>query len=104
MASRYRVITTPDQRAWVILDRELGGFCALPDDPTAERPNLLPLEWRSRHGADAWLHRCYMAWESWERNGTPGAPKEWRPLSDTPSPWATEPDRERTELPGFLWS
>jgi len=97
MPSRYRVTTTPDQRSWVILDRELGGYCALPDD--ADPSSLLPLEWRSRHGAEAWLHRCYMAWE---RGGVP-APTNWRPLSDKPSPWAVEPERNREPLPRFLW-
>lgn len=84
--ARYVVTQLPDRTRWVILDRKLFGFCTLPDsgNGTDTAPNLLPLEWSCRAGAEAWLHRCYIAWES----GRVRAPRAWRPLPDTPSPWS----------------
>jgi hypothetical protein len=85
MTQRYVVRQTPDRRAWAILDRHLDAFCALPDS-TEPRPNLLPLEWGSRAGAEAWLHGCFIAWERWEGVKAP-APKGWKPFKPEPSPW-----------------
>lgn len=85
MSDRYRVTTLPgDHRKYAILDRDMWGFCTLPDDPNAEHPNLLPLEWNSRPAAEAWLHQCYRAWQ----NNTVPAPARWRPLPPAESPWA----------------
>lgn len=66
---RYRIIKTPDDRAWVIVDLYWSGWCTLPDpgDPTT----LMPLEWRSKAAAEAWLHRCYKAWGERPRLGRP---------------------------------
>lgn len=78
--ARYSVVNLPGSTTrYVILDRAADAFCALPDDPAEPHPNLLPLEWRSPHGAEAWLQKCYQRWES----GTTPAPDEWR----TWSPW-----------------
>ncbi|MFD4337201.1 hypothetical protein ACFWPP_08355 [Streptomyces anulatus] len=82
--TRYVVIGTPGQTGYVILDKELFGYCSLPDDPNTEHPNLLPLEWKTRGGATAWLNQCYRMWES----GKVEAPDNWKPLSPQISPWA----------------
>lgn len=72
---RYIVTMTYDRLAWGILDRYMWDFCALPDDPKDPHPNMLPLEWRSRHSAEAWLQRCYKMWGA----GLVPAPVDWRP-------------------------
>lgn len=81
--ARYLVTKTPDQRFWAILDRHLMGFCTLPDDTDPECPNLLPLEWRSKEGGEAWLQQCYRLWES----GKVPAPEDWRPFPKEESPF-----------------
>lgn len=81
---RYKVTRTPDHSMWVILDRKLWGFCTLPDDTSEKCPNLLPLEWKHREGADAWLERCYRAWQT----GQVPAPEGWQPPPYEPSPWS----------------
>jgi hypothetical protein len=80
--SRYHVTMTPDRRSWAILDRTLFGYCTLPDD--GDPASLLPLEWKNRAAAEAWLNRCRMAWQA----GTVPAPEGWRPLPPELSPWA----------------
>lgn len=82
MSNRYAVTTTPDRTRYVILDRDLDGYCTLPDD--GDPSTLLPLEWRSRPAAEAWLHQCFRAWQA----GVVPAPERWRPLPHQPSPWA----------------
>lgn len=47
-----------DRPTFVILDKELSGYCTLPDG----YGNLLPLEWTNRAAAEAWLNRCQRAW------------------------------------------
>jgi hypothetical protein len=84
--SRYVITQLPDSsRKWAVLDRDLYGYCTLPDDPAAERPNLLPLEWNSRAAAEAWLFRCFQVWAA----GLVPAPEGWRPWPPgEQSPWA----------------
>jgi hypothetical protein len=82
--SRYRVAETPDQRRWGILDLDLFAYCTLPDDPAADCPNLLPVEFRSKEAADDWMQRCYRQWEA----GTVPVPEGWRPLPPEASPWS----------------
>ncbi|OKJ78315.1 hypothetical protein AMK30_04770 [Streptomyces sp. CB02460] len=73
---RFIIVTLPGERStYVILDQVVGGFCTLPDDPTAPHPSLLPLEWRSRHSAEAWLRSCYTRWGL----GMVPPPPAWRP-------------------------
>lgn len=81
--NRYVVISKPDQTGYVILDRELWGYCTLSDNSHPTGPNLLPLEWRSRGAAEAWLHMCYRLWG----NGEVLAPEGWRPFRKEESPW-----------------
>ncbi|MGK4909975.1 hypothetical protein [Streptomyces albus] len=78
LRGRYKPVETPDRQRWVILDRAMDGYCTLPDahDPTT----LLPLEWRTRQAAEAWLQRCYRAWQ----HGTVPAPAGWRPHPPEP--------------------
>ncbi|MCX4577955.1 hypothetical protein OHB41_33180 [Streptomyces sp. NBC_01571] len=76
MPSRYCATMTPDRRNWVILDLEMWGYCTLKD----EHDNLLPLEWRSKAAADAWLRACFQQWQRWEMNGEGQAPTGWRPF------------------------
>lgn len=85
--SRYVVTMTPDMRGFGILDRELYGYCTLVD----ENKNLLPLEWTTKAGAEAWLNMCFRRWKSWENGSTEGkgraVPKGWRPRRPEPSPF-----------------
>jgi hypothetical protein len=76
---RYVITTTPDQRMWGILDRYLYGYCTLPDG----EGNFLPLEWKMREGAEAWLYKCRVAWGT----GFVPAPEGWNSLRPEPSPW-----------------
>lgn len=96
MPSRYSVIAAPYKATWqptyVILDLEHWAYCALPDD--GDPSTLLPLEWKHRAAAEAWLNQCYRAWD----RGTVPAPKNWRPLRDTPSPWETPANPDRVDL------
>lgn len=76
--SRYKVTTNPiDASKWVILDKFMWGYCALPDDDSAH-PNLLPLEWDSPVAANDWLMRCFRSWAK----GKVPAPDGWRPDKD----------------------
>ncbi|CAA07151.1 gp27 [Lomovskayavirus C31] len=50
----------PVVRPWVIFDGAMKGYCALPDD--GDPSTLMPLEWVTQHGAQAWLMRCYRTW------------------------------------------
>lgn len=64
------------------------GFCTLPDDN--DPSTLLPLEWKSRAAAEAWLNQCYRIWYSWEQKrsrSVPAIPENWRKPKPTPSPW-----------------
>ncbi|QDH92147.1 hypothetical protein PP629_gp42 [Streptomyces phage Dubu] len=90
MTARYKVTQLPDQSRWVILDRDWWAYCALPDNPSNPRPNLLPLEWRSRAGAEAWLQKCFQVWNGQEKRGEP-TPAGWHPYADPAamSPWTT---------------
>lgn len=81
--NRYTVTQPPHQKTWVIFDRELYGYCSLPDDINNPRPNLLPLEWASQHSAEAWLQKCYRAWQTYQ---VP-PPKNWKPAPPECSPW-----------------
>lgn len=87
MASRYVPTMTPDQTRWVILDLEMWGYCTLPDDD--DPSSLLPLEWRSRAGAEAWLRQCYRTWSNWDQQGE-STPIGWRPFRREPNPFAVE--------------
>ena len=82
MIQRYLVTMEATRRHWVILDRHMYGYCTLPDDDS-EYPNLLPLEWSSRAGAEHWLDRCYTAW----RNELVPVPDNWQPYRLDASPW-----------------
>lgn len=80
---RYVVTQLPDKSAWVILDRFLYGYCALPDG----KGNLLPLEWKIRAAADAWLYKCRLVWGS----GRAPAPEGWSGQAEAAqSPWAAD--------------
>lgn len=81
--NRYVVISKPDQSGYVILDKELFGYCTLPDNSNPEHPNLLPLEWGMREGAEAWLNQCYRKWQA-ERVPVP---EDWKPFHKEDSPW-----------------
>lgn len=83
MGDRYKVTTTPDGRRVGILDREMYGWCTLPDG----HGNLIPLEWQTMGAATAWLNQCYRTWKAWETTGEGKAPKNWRPLPPATSPW-----------------
>ena len=76
---RYTVTKAPTGRKrWVITDAALGGaYCTLPDDPTADRPNLLPLEWRTRQGALAFLQQARRVWASGAVQAPEGALPGW---------------------------
>jgi hypothetical protein len=77
---RYSVAPLPGRaNTYVIYDDVIKAYCSLPDDPHDPHPNLLPLEWPNRLAAEAWLYRCYSAWQS----GAVPAPEDWRP---TPQP------------------
>jgi len=78
---RYVVTQLPDRSAWVILDRIMYGYCTLPDG----EGNLLPLEWKHREGAEAWLYRCRVAWG----RGAVPAPEGWQAFKPEPSPFDT---------------
>lgn len=81
---RYKVTQLPDWSAWAILDLDAGAYCTLPD-AEGPHPNLLPVEFRTRAAAEAWLHRCYVAWQA----ELVPPPVNWRPLPPgPPSPWA----------------
>lgn len=82
--NRYVVISKADQTGYVILDKQLFGYCTLPDDSDSDSPNLLPLEWGMREGAEAWLNQCYRAWQA-ERVPPP---EGWMPFRLEESPWA----------------
>lgn len=77
--SRYKVTQLPDQSRWVILDKELYGYCTLPDG----NGNLLPLEWKGEPAAEAWLQSCFRIWS----NGIVPAPAGWQPHTAQVSPW-----------------
>lgn len=85
--NRYEVTEPPERNGrWVILDRHMWGYCSLPAAQPGDgrTPDLLPLEWRSREAAEAWLNRCYLAWQ----RGVVPAPRQWRPLPPgVQSPW-----------------
>jgi hypothetical protein len=81
--TRYLVISKPDQSGYVILDKDLFGYCTLPDDSDPDCPSLLPLEWKHRGGAQAWLNQCYRMWAA----GKASAPEGWKPLQPEISPW-----------------
>ncbi|MCY0937782.1 hypothetical protein [Streptomyces sp. H34-S4] len=74
---------TPDRLRWVIYDSYMDGYCTLPDDVDAEYPNLLPLEWRTRAAAEAWLRRCYAKWGT----GLVTPPWGWKPVPPVLSPY-----------------
>lgn len=76
---RYVVTQSPDMRRWAILDREWYAYCTLPDG----FGNLLPLEWKLKPAAEAWLQQCYQAWS----NGLVPAPANWQPHGPDVSPW-----------------
>jgi hypothetical protein len=67
--SRYRITQLPDRTIWVILDQEMWAYCMLPDG----EGGLIPLEWKIRPAAEAWLQRCYKLWST----GAVPAPKGW---------------------------
>jgi len=48
------------EKPFVIYDRLWHNFCTLPGGADGQTP--LPLEWRTRFGAEAWLSQCRMAW------------------------------------------
>ncbi|MEV4928059.1 hypothetical protein [Streptomyces roseoverticillatus] len=89
--TRYSITKSPDGVRWVILDTALWGYCAMPDG--TDGANLLPLEWKTRPAAEAWLNLCYRLWAAWEdrpkvggqRLGPP--PRNWRPRPESSAPW-----------------
>lgn len=88
MTDRYKVIGLPGpQDKYVILDTQIFGYCTLPD--TYDPSTLLPLEWKSRASANAWLQRCYRVWRRWDNAGRP-VPDNWEPYASIPreSPFA----------------
>jgi hypothetical protein len=78
---RYTPFLTPDRQRWVIFDWWLYGYCTLPDG----NGNLLPLEWKTSAGAEAWLFRCRQLWGA----GSVPAPDGWerKPEPIETSPW-----------------
>lgn len=86
MPNRYSVATLAEgeRRMYGIYDNHMEAFCTLPDS-TAERPNLLPLEWDNPVSAQSWLERCYTAWA---RHRVP-APRDWAPYVAARQPWDT---------------
>jgi hypothetical protein len=78
------VMQDGEKPLWGIYDHHIGAFCTMPDSDS-EHPNLLPLEWHSRDGAAAWLHRCYTAWQL----GRVPAPDDWEPYVAAQRPWLT---------------
>lgn len=79
--SRYEARLIPGTKKWGVWDGEYQSFCTLPDKPwdgskEEEAPNLLPLEWNRRAGAQAWIFRCRLAWGS----GSVPAPRNWAPV------------------------
>lgn len=79
---RYRVVLTRNGQRFGILDREEYDYCGLATDD-----GLVPLEWRTKPAAEAWLHKCYRIWQMWERDGAGTPPKGWRPHQLRPSPF-----------------
>jgi hypothetical protein len=57
-------------------------FCSLPK----EGGGRIPLVWKSRASAQAWLQNCYILWAKWEKEGGGEAPAGWRPIPE-PSPY-----------------
>jgi len=58
---RQQVSNNPNaERPWVIFDGRVKGYCALPNE--GDPSTLMPLEWRTQNGAQAWLMRCYRTW------------------------------------------
>jgi hypothetical protein len=111
--SRYKVVQDGTQTRWLILDRHLWGYCALPEvdengkPVTSEdgKPILHELSWRAEAAAEAWLQHCYRAWQ----RGTVPAPRQWQPLPPLVSAWVhpdTEPVRHFPQLadwtPGMM--
>lgn len=72
MKHRYLVKALPGHAGWGIVDTHIGGaYCALP--PGEDSPLPAPLEWSSRHAAQAWLYQCRVAWAA----GLVPVPKGW---------------------------
>jgi hypothetical protein len=68
---------------WAVLDWRLMDFCSLPK----EGGGNIPLAWKSRAAADAWLQNCYLIWAKWEKDGGGEVPAGWRPRPE-PSPYS----------------
>lgn len=91
---RYKVTQSPDQRSWVILDREWYDFCTLPNPEQPDKP--IVLEWALKEGAEHWLKKCYGIWGRWERVAKHEklpfmvTPHRWKPLPPSPNPFETE--------------
>lgn len=80
---RYKITATRDGRKFGILDLELYDYCALVDD----QGGVKPLEWYTKHGAQAWLNRCFVTWLEWDRTGEGQTPRNWRPRRPQISPF-----------------
>lgn len=83
MVHRYTPWLTRDTREWAILDWDMNALCTLPGENNGEP---LPLRWRTKAAAAAWLQTCYLTWHLWERSGGGKPPEEWRPRR-MPSPY-----------------
>ena len=83
--NRYEVTQDLSRQHWVILDRHLWDYCALPAaDANGKDVALLPLTWSTHHAAEAWLNQCYRKWAA----GIVPAPRRWAPLPPgVSSPW-----------------
>lgn len=96
--SRYRVRAMIDNRTWGILDMDTWGWCSLPGEDADGNPVVIPLEWTTPEGAEAWLQHCYRAWGS----GRVRAPARWRPLPPGGlSPWVVRD--QPPALPASTW-
>lgn len=81
---RYEVLGVADglpDIKYVIYDKTLQANCALPYGST-----LIPLEWRNKTNAEAWLQRCYKVWDQWEEAGA-DVPVGWEPSVPLKSPF-----------------
>lgn len=84
MHARYMPWYRAADGTWALLDWEQMEFCSLRDNSG----RVLPLTWKSKNSAEAWLQKCYVMWALWEKDGGGTPPRDWRPRPAGPSPYS----------------
>lgn len=67
-SSRYVAAALSGVLHWGIWDRSLSAWCSLNDGGV-----FVPLEWKTKEEAQAWLYLCRVKW----RNGQVDSPEGW---------------------------